>query len=119
AGYLASTNELMSLHVSEETRPAPPMAPEVPHRPAPLQKAHEPRPRPAPVGAARPVGRLSRAASLAFMACSLSQIVTIMAFPALRSANQYTARSPSSWRMLGLTCSRPRAIHCLSSSAAT
>jgi len=61
AGYLASTNELMSLHVSEETRRAAPMAPEVLDRLARIQKAHDALPRPAQVGrvmglSARPNG---------------------------------------------------------------
>jgi Predicted thioesterase len=61
AGYLASTNELMSLHVSEETRRAAPMAPEVLDRLAHIQKAHDALPRPAQVGrvmglSARPNG---------------------------------------------------------------
>lgn len=39
-GYLAATNELMSLHVSEETRRAAPMTPEVMARLAQVKTAH-------------------------------------------------------------------------------
>jgi acyl-CoA thioester hydrolase len=49
-GYLASTNELMSLHVSAETRRATPMAPEILERLARIQAAHDALPRPAQVG---------------------------------------------------------------------
>jgi len=59
AGYLASTNELMSLHVSQETRRAAPMAPAILERLARIQKAHDALPRAPQVGrimglAARP-----------------------------------------------------------------
>jgi acyl-CoA thioester hydrolase len=59
AGYLASTNELLSLHVSQETRRAAPMAPEILDRLAQIQKAHDALPRAPQVGrvmglAARP-----------------------------------------------------------------
>jgi len=59
AGYLASTNELMSLHVSQETRRAAPMAPAILERLARVQKAHDALPRAPQVGrmmglAARP-----------------------------------------------------------------
>ena len=49
-GYLASTNELMSLHVSQETRRTAPMAPEILDRLARIQNAHDVLPRPAQVG---------------------------------------------------------------------
>jgi acyl-CoA thioester hydrolase len=50
AGYLASTNELMSAHVSQETRRSAPMAPEILDRLARIQKAHDALPRPSQVG---------------------------------------------------------------------
>ena len=50
AGYLASTNELVSLHVSQETRRAAPMAPEILDRLAQIHKAHDARPRAPQVG---------------------------------------------------------------------
>jgi acyl-CoA thioester hydrolase len=49
-GYLASTNELMSLHVSQATRRAAPMAPEVLARLAAIQAAHDRLPRPPQAG---------------------------------------------------------------------
>lgn len=49
-GYLAATNELMSLHVSDATRRAAPMAPEVVERLARIQKAHDALPRPPQAG---------------------------------------------------------------------
>ena len=49
-GYLAATNELMSLHVSEETRRGAPMAPEVLERLRLIQTAHDRLPRPPQVG---------------------------------------------------------------------
>jgi len=49
-GYLAATNELMSLHVSESTRRSAPMAPEVLDRLARIQAAHDALPRPPQVG---------------------------------------------------------------------
>ncbi len=49
-GYLAATNELLSLHVSAETRRAAPMAPEVLARLARIQAAHDALPRPPHVG---------------------------------------------------------------------
>lgn len=52
AGFLAATNELMSLHVSLETRRAAPMAPEILERLARIQKAHDALPRPPQVGRA-------------------------------------------------------------------
>jgi acyl-CoA thioester hydrolase len=50
AGYLAATNELMSLHVSEATRRGAPMAREILERLARIQKAHDALPRPPQVG---------------------------------------------------------------------
>ena len=50
AGYLAATNELMSLHVSEETRRGAPMAPAILERLACIQAAHDALPVPAHVG---------------------------------------------------------------------
>ena len=50
AGYLAATNELMSLHVSEETRRGAPMAPEVLDRLRLAQAAHDTLSRPPQVG---------------------------------------------------------------------
>ena len=52
SGYLAATNELMSLHVSQQTRRGAPMAPEILERLARIRAAHEPLPRPAPGGGA-------------------------------------------------------------------
>jgi acyl-CoA thioester hydrolase len=49
-GYLAATNELMSLHVSRATRRATPMAPHVLERLARIQTVHDTLPRPAHVG---------------------------------------------------------------------
>jgi acyl-CoA thioester hydrolase len=45
-GYLAATNELLSLHVSQATRRAAAMAPEILERLARIQAAHDARPRP-------------------------------------------------------------------------
>ncbi len=39
-GYLAATNELMSLHVSEETRRSAPMEPDILERLAAIKQAH-------------------------------------------------------------------------------
>src|SRR5437867_12090780 len=50
AGYLAAANELMSLHVSEETRRGAPMAPEIRERLARIRAAHAALPRPTHVG---------------------------------------------------------------------
>jgi acyl-CoA thioester hydrolase len=50
AGYLAATNELMSLHVSEATRRAASMAPDVLARLAAVQEVHDALPRPPYVG---------------------------------------------------------------------
>jgi acyl-CoA thioester hydrolase len=49
-GYLAATNELMSLHVSEVTRRGAPMAPAVLERLARIQRAHDALPRPPQAG---------------------------------------------------------------------
>ena len=49
-GYLAATNELMSLHVSRHTRRGAPMASEVALRLARIQVAHDRLPRPAQAG---------------------------------------------------------------------
>ncbi len=49
-GYLAATNELMTLHVSEQTRRGAPMAPAILERLARLRAAHGALPRPAQVG---------------------------------------------------------------------
>jgi acyl-CoA thioester hydrolase len=49
-GYLAATNELLSLHVSQATRRGAPMAPAVLDRLARIQKAHDALPVPAHVG---------------------------------------------------------------------
>ena len=49
-GFLASTNELMSFHVSNETRRSAPMAPEIQARLAAIQAAHEKLPIPSYVG---------------------------------------------------------------------
>ncbi len=62
AGYLAATNELMSLHVSEETRRAAPMAPEILERLALVLAEHEQAPRPSQVG--RSIGLANRPRSL-------------------------------------------------------
>jgi acyl-CoA thioester hydrolase len=62
-GYLAATNELMSLHVSEATRRSAPMAAEVLTRLGQIQAAHDRLPRPAQAG--RRIGLGSRPAPLA------------------------------------------------------
>ena len=49
-GWLAATNELMSLHVSQATRRAAPMAAEVLARLAEIQAAHDRLPRPPQAG---------------------------------------------------------------------
>ena len=59
-GYLASTNELMSLHVSQATRRGAPMAPAILARLAQVQVVHDALPRLPQVGrvmglAARPI----------------------------------------------------------------
>jgi acyl-CoA thioester hydrolase len=50
AGYLAATNELMSLHVSRPTRRGAPMAPEILARLARILEIHRGLPRPPQVG---------------------------------------------------------------------
>jgi acyl-CoA thioester hydrolase len=50
SGYLAATNELMSLHVSRETRRGAPMAPEILERLGGILAEHERLPRPPQVG---------------------------------------------------------------------
>jgi acyl-CoA thioester hydrolase len=40
-GYLAATNELMSIHISEETRRSAPMQPEILDRLAAIKEAHD------------------------------------------------------------------------------
>jgi len=57
-GWLAATNELMSLHVSHATRRAAPMAPEILARLAAIQRAHDALPRPPQAG--RAIGLASR-----------------------------------------------------------
>ncbi|MFT7597296.1 MAG: acyl-CoA thioester hydrolase [Acidimicrobiales bacterium] len=49
-GWLAATNELMSLHISNATRRSAPMAPEVQQRLAAIQAAHATLPLPAQAG---------------------------------------------------------------------
>ena len=51
-GWLAATNELMSLHVSGATRRAATMAPEILARLAAIQRAHDALPRPPQAGRA-------------------------------------------------------------------
>jgi acyl-CoA thioester hydrolase len=62
-GYLAATNELMSLHVSEATRRAAPMAAEIIERLARIQAVHDELPLPPQagrrIGLARPTSRSS------------------------------------------------------------
>ena len=62
SGYLAATNEVMSLHVSQGTRRGAPMAPEILRRLEEIQRAHDRLPRPPQVGrvmglSARPTTR--------------------------------------------------------------
>jgi acyl-CoA thioester hydrolase len=57
-GYLAATNELMSLHVSRATRRAAAMADEVLARLARVQRAHDALPRPPQAG--RSIGLANR-----------------------------------------------------------
>ncbi len=57
-GYLAATNELMSLHVSRATRRASAMAPAVLARLAAVQRAHDALPRPSQAG--RSIGLANR-----------------------------------------------------------
>ncbi len=49
-GYLAATNELMSLHISQETRRSAPIVEEVQQRLASIQQVHAALPRPAQAG---------------------------------------------------------------------
>ena len=56
-GYLAATNELMSLHVAQATRRSAPMAPEILTRLAAIQEAHGALPRPSQVGHTIGLGR--------------------------------------------------------------
>jgi acyl-CoA thioester hydrolase len=49
-GYLAATNELLSLHVSVATRRAASMVPEILARLADIQKSHDALPRPPQIG---------------------------------------------------------------------
>jgi len=51
-GFLAATNELMSLHVSRATRRGAPMSPEILARLAAIQRAHDVLPRPPQAGRA-------------------------------------------------------------------
>ncbi|MGH7391477.1 MAG: thioesterase family protein [Candidatus Rokuibacteriota bacterium] len=60
-GYLAATNELMSLHVSEATRRGAPLAADVVARLARIQQAHDALPRPLQV--CRTIGLTSRPAT--------------------------------------------------------
>ncbi len=55
-GWLAATNELLSLHVSRATRRAAAMAPEVLARLAEIQRAHDALPRPPQAGRAIGLG---------------------------------------------------------------
>ena len=57
-GYLAATNELMSLHVSRATRRAAPMAADILMRLAAVQRAHDALPRPPQAG--RAIGLANR-----------------------------------------------------------
>jgi acyl-CoA thioester hydrolase len=57
-GFLAATNELMSLHVSRATRRASAMAPEILDRLAAIQRAHDALPRPPQAG--RAIGLANR-----------------------------------------------------------
>ena len=61
AGYLAATNELMSLHVSQATRRGAPMAAAVRERLASIQAAHDAIPRPPQAG--RSIGLANRPAA--------------------------------------------------------
>jgi acyl-CoA thioester hydrolase len=49
-GWLAATNELMSMHISQRTRRSAPMAPEVQARLADIEAAHAVLPQPSQVG---------------------------------------------------------------------
>ncbi len=58
-GFVAATNELMSLHVSQTTRRAAPMAPEIQERLQRIQEAH--RSLPTPPQAGRHIGLTQKA----------------------------------------------------------
>jgi acyl-CoA thioester hydrolase len=58
-GYLAATNELMSLHVSQVTRRAAPIAPEILARLARVKAVHDTLPHPPQAG--RAMGLAARA----------------------------------------------------------
>ena len=60
-GYLAATNELMSLHVSVATRRGTPMDDDVLARLAAIQKAHDALPRPPQAG--RVIGLTARSST--------------------------------------------------------
>jgi acyl-CoA thioester hydrolase len=60
-GFLASTNELMSLHVSQETRRSAPMAAAIQDKLAAIKAAHDPLPLPPQLG--RVIGLKSGSAS--------------------------------------------------------
>lgn len=62
-GYLAATNELLSLHVSRESRRAAPMAPAILERLAAIKTAHDRLPLPPQVG--RRIGLDSKPATSA------------------------------------------------------
>jgi acyl-CoA thioester hydrolase len=62
-GWLAATNELMSLHVSHATRRGAAMAPEILARLAEIQRAHAALPRPPQAGRAIGLANRPRAAS--------------------------------------------------------
>ena len=49
-GFLASTNEVMSLHVSQKTRRSAPMAPAIEAKLAAIKAAHDPLPMPPQIG---------------------------------------------------------------------
>src|SRR5437660_11712164 len=57
-GYLAATNELISLHVSQQTRRSAPMAPDILERLDRIKRAHDALPRPSQVG--RVIGLAAR-----------------------------------------------------------
>jgi len=59
-GYLAATNELISLHVSQETRRSAPMAPEILDRLERIKRAHETLARPPQVGRTIGLGARTR-----------------------------------------------------------
>lgn len=59
-GYLAATNELISLHVSQETRRSATMAPEILGRLARIKRAHDALPRPLHLGRVIGLGTRTR-----------------------------------------------------------